>query len=191
MQDRRTGRHITKEAIRRKENSPAGCCSRNGQTDTDLSPSKYLYLTPPAPTEFKFTALFVPSSPFFLSRINDESKSQCEGPLASKVSLPPTEEQSTYAGPNPGQKEVLRPTFSRLLFDLLKYEGDSINKVTSPLTCVMSLISFKFPARSEQIERCFLPRTQWTAPHISHTVPTSFVRWRGWRKYGQTLRCIV
>jgi hypothetical protein len=32
------------------------------------------------------------------------------------------------------------------------YEGDSINKV-------MFLISFKFPARSEQVEHCFLSRT--------------------------------
>jgi hypothetical protein len=31
-------------------------------------------------------------------------------------------------------------------------EGGSINKVTRPLTCVKFLISFKFPARSEQVE---------------------------------------
>jgi hypothetical protein len=39
------------------------------------------------------------------------------------------------------------------------YEDDSINKVTRPLMCVMFFISFKFPARSEQVELCFLSRT--------------------------------
>jgi hypothetical protein len=43
--------------------------------------------------------------------------------------------------------------------DLSLYEGNSINKVTRPLTCVMFLISFKFPARSEQVEHCFLAQT--------------------------------
>jgi hypothetical protein len=39
------------------------------------------------------------------------------------------------------------------------YEDDLINKVTRPLTCVMFVISFKFPARPEQVEHCFLSRT--------------------------------
>jgi hypothetical protein len=39
------------------------------------------------------------------------------------------------------------------------YKSDSINKVTRPFTCVMFLISFRFPARSEQVEHCFLSRT--------------------------------
>jgi hypothetical protein len=39
------------------------------------------------------------------------------------------------------------------------YGGDSMNKVTRPLTCVVFLISFKFPARSEQVEHRFLSRT--------------------------------
>jgi hypothetical protein len=39
------------------------------------------------------------------------------------------------------------------------YQGDSINKVTRPLMCVMLLISFKFPVRSEQVEHCFLSLT--------------------------------
>jgi hypothetical protein len=45
------------------------------------------------------------------------------------------------------------------------YEGGSINKVTRPLTCVMFHISFKFPARSEQVEHCFL---SWTLDHASY-----------------------
>jgi hypothetical protein len=48
------------------------------------------------------------------------------------------------------------------------YEGDSINKVTRPLTCVVFLISFKFPARSEQIEHCFLSRTLDRASYQSY-----------------------
>jgi hypothetical protein len=40
----------------------------------------------------------------------------------------------------------------------LIYEDDSINKVTRLLTCVMFLISFKFPERSEQVEHCSLSR---------------------------------
>jgi hypothetical protein len=46
-----------------------------------------------------------------------------------------------------------------------RYKGGSINKVTRPLTCVMFLISFKFPARSEQVEHCFL---SWTLDRTSH-----------------------
>jgi hypothetical protein len=41
----------------------------------------------------------------------------------------------------------------------LLYKGSSINKVTRPFTCVMFYISFKFPARSEQLEHYFLSRT--------------------------------
>jgi hypothetical protein len=50
------------------------------------------------------------------------------------------------------------------------YEGDSINKVTRPLTCEMFLISFKFPARSEQAEHCFLARTLDRASYQSYMV---------------------
>jgi hypothetical protein len=48
------------------------------------------------------------------------------------------------------------------------YKGDSINKVTRPLMCVMFLISFKFPARSEQVEHCFLSRTLDSASYQSY-----------------------
>jgi hypothetical protein len=48
------------------------------------------------------------------------------------------------------------------------YQADSINKVTRPLTCVMFLISFKFPARSEQVKHCFLSRTLDRASYQSY-----------------------
>jgi hypothetical protein len=48
------------------------------------------------------------------------------------------------------------------------YEGDSINKVTRPLTCVMFLISFKFPARSEHVGHRFLSRTLDRASYQSY-----------------------
>jgi hypothetical protein len=57
---------------------------------------------------------------------------------------------------------------NRLLSLCLNYEGDSINKVTRPLTCVMFLIYFKFPARKEQVEHCFLSRTLDHASHQSY-----------------------
>jgi hypothetical protein len=59
-------------------------------------------------------------------------------------------------------------TILLLLQYFLIYEGDSINKVTRPLTCVMFLISFKFPARSEQVEHCFLSRTLDRASYQSY-----------------------
>jgi hypothetical protein len=48
------------------------------------------------------------------------------------------------------------------------YKGDSIDKVTRPLTCVMFLIPFKFPARSEQVEQRFLSRTLDRASYHSY-----------------------
>jgi hypothetical protein len=51
---------------------------------------------------------------------------------------------------------------------LFKYEGGSINKVTRPLSCVMFLISFKFPARSEQVEHRFFSRTLDRASYQSY-----------------------
>jgi hypothetical protein len=47
------------------------------------------------------------------------------------------------------------------------------NKVTRPLTCVMFIISFKFPARSEQVEHCFLSRTLDRASYQSYCANTS------------------
>jgi hypothetical protein len=52
-----------------------------------------------------------------------------------------------------------------ILIEQPMYQGDSINKVTRPLTCVMFLILFKFPARSEQVEHCFL---SWTLDHTAY-----------------------
>jgi hypothetical protein len=66
---------------------------------------------------------------------------------------------------------------------VIKNEGDSINKVTRPLTCVMFLISFKLPARSEQVENCFLSRTldgasyQSYYPNISCNMAGLAERW--------------
>jgi hypothetical protein len=54
------------------------------------------------------------------------------------------------------------------LYSLLMYEGGSINKVTRPVTCVMFLISFKFPARLEQVEHCFLSQTLDCASYQSY-----------------------
>jgi hypothetical protein len=51
---------------------------------------------------------------------------------------------------------------------ILLYKGDSINNVTRPLTCVMFLISFKFPARSEQVEHCFLSQALDCASYQSY-----------------------
>jgi hypothetical protein len=48
------------------------------------------------------------------------------------------------------------------------YKGNSINKVTRPLMCVIFLISFKFPTRSEQVEHCFLSRTLYRASYQSY-----------------------
>jgi hypothetical protein len=48
------------------------------------------------------------------------------------------------------------------------YEGDSINKVTRTLTCVMFLVSFKCPVRSERVEHCFLSRTLDRASYQSY-----------------------
>jgi hypothetical protein len=52
--------------------------------------------------------------------------------------------------------------------DFTLYEGGAINKVTRPLTCVMFFISFKFPARSEQVEHYFLSRTLDRASYQSY-----------------------
>jgi hypothetical protein len=53
-------------------------------------------------------------------------------------------------------------------FIIYMHQGESINKVTIPLTGVMFLISFKFPARSDQVEHCFLSRTLDRASYQSY-----------------------
>jgi hypothetical protein len=87
-------------------------------------------------------------------------------------------------------KSVMKP-WKKMNYNWYRiYEGGSINKVTRRLTCVMFLISFKFPSSSEQVEHCSLSQTLDRASYQPYCRNIS-CKMAGLAKHSQTLRCIV